>query len=168
MIKFINNDRAFYSREKTAIKQFIEKLIRKEGYEPGDIQYIFCSDDYLLGINRQFLQHDYYTDIITFPISEGSEPIQAELYISIDRVRDNAKQGGVSFKEELHRVIFMDVFTCQDMAINLHSKLRRCVNGKTIICVYTQNNLNDPVPAFLSIGLCCELVLCTRRNCIAG
>ena len=60
----------------------------------------------MLEINRNFLQHDFYTDIITFPLSTGSDPIQAELYISIDRVRDNAKQGAVSFKEELHRVIF--------------------------------------------------------------
>ena len=105
MIKFINNDRAFYSREKTAIKQFIEKLIRKEGYEPGDIQYIFCSDDYLLGINRQFLQHDYYTDIITFDLSSGDK-IDAEVYISLDRVKDNARSFGVSYRQEALRVIF--------------------------------------------------------------
>lgn len=71
-----------------------------------EIHYIFCSDDYLLEINRQHLQHDYYTDIITFGLSDPGQPIQAEVYISIDRVRDNARQLNYSIKEELHRVVF--------------------------------------------------------------
>lgn len=71
-----------------------------------NINIIFCTDEALLAINRNFLQHDYFTDIITFPLSAKGEPVNAELYISIDRVKDNAKQGAVSFWEELHRVIF--------------------------------------------------------------
>lgn len=72
----------------------------------AELQYIFCSDDYLLQINRQFLHHDYYTDIITFDLTEESYPINAEIYISVDRVRDNAREFGNSLRRELHRVIF--------------------------------------------------------------
>lgn len=72
----------------------------------AELQYIFCSDDYLLQINRQFLHHDYYTDIITFDLTEESHPINAEIYISVDRVRDNAREFGNSLRTELHRVIF--------------------------------------------------------------
>ena len=71
----------------------------------ASINYIFCSDKKLLEINQQFLHHDYYTDIITFDLSE-SDYTQAEIYISIDRVKENAQTETVSFKSELHRVIF--------------------------------------------------------------
>ncbi len=70
------------------------------------VNYIFCSDEKLLQVNRDFLQHDYYTDIITFELSGKNRPVEAEIYISVDRVRDNAKTHGTSVKEELHRVIF--------------------------------------------------------------
>jgi probable rRNA maturation factor len=70
------------------------------------LQYIFCSDKYLLGINKSYLQHDYYTDIISFDLSETKGKLIGEVYISIDRVKDNAKTHKTSFKEELLRVIF--------------------------------------------------------------
>jgi probable rRNA maturation factor len=92
--------------QRTILKAFIERLFKKEGKILGKIQYIFCSDDYLLDINRQYLQHDYYTDIITFDLSEPKQPINAEIYISIDRVKENAREFKTSFKRELHRVIF--------------------------------------------------------------
>lgn len=69
------------------------------------MNYIFCSDKRILEINRQFLKHDYYTDIITFDLSE-SPKITAEIYISLDRVRDNAKTQATTLQSELHRVIF--------------------------------------------------------------
>ena len=69
------------------------------------LNIIFCSDDYLLSINQQYLNHDYFTDIITFDLSEQNE-VTADIYISIDRVRENAKALGVSIKNELHRVVF--------------------------------------------------------------
>ncbi|MCE3283174.1 MAG: ybeY [Chitinophagaceae bacterium] len=105
MIKFINHDRTFNSNQKTRLKVFLEKLLKREGYKPGVIQYIFCSDEYLLGINRQFLDHDFYTDIITFPLSDGGV-IDAEVYISVDRVKENAAGFGVTQREEMLRVIF--------------------------------------------------------------
>ena len=76
--------------------------------ELQSINYIFCTDKAVLEINRQFLAHDFYTDIITFDLSD-SNAIQAEIYISVDRVKDNATQLGVSFKSELHRIIFHGV-----------------------------------------------------------
>ncbi|HVU85535.1 MAG TPA: rRNA maturation RNase YbeY, partial [Puia sp.] len=88
------------------LKSFISTLFKKEGKKLDEISYIFCSDDYLLEINRQYLKHDYYTDIITFGLSEPGQPINAEIYISVDRIKDNAREFKTSFKRELHRVIF--------------------------------------------------------------
>jgi len=74
------------------------------------LQYIFCSDDSLLTINQEFLDHDTYTDIITFDLSTLEDKIEGEIYISIDRVKDNAKQVGCSFTHELARVMSHGVF----------------------------------------------------------
>lgn len=72
----------------------------------GGLSYIFCSDSYLLVINQQYLEHDDYTDIITFDLSSSPKEIVGEVYISIDRVKENAHELSVSFNTELHRVIF--------------------------------------------------------------
>jgi len=72
----------------------------------GSLNYIFCTDRKLLEINRRFLKHDFYTDIITFDLSEEPGKISGEVYISVDRVKDNAKRMGESFSAEIHRVIF--------------------------------------------------------------
>jgi rRNA maturation RNase YbeY len=92
--------------DRTRLKFFIAGLFKKEKKKLAEIRYIFCSDDYLLGINQQYLHHDFYTDIITFGLSEPGEPINAEIYISVDRVRENARELGNPLKNELHRVIF--------------------------------------------------------------
>ena len=92
--------------DRTRLKQFLVSLFKKEGKKLRDLQYIFCSDDYLLEINRRYLGHDYYTDIITFNLAESGQPINAEIYISVDRVRENAREYGVSIRNEIHRVIF--------------------------------------------------------------
>lgn len=99
-------DRRLTLTQKMAIQTFVESLFRKEKKSLAHINYIFCSDVYLLGINRSFLQHDYYTDIITFGLSAPGEPVEAEIYISTDRVKDNATQLGISFRDEMLRVIF--------------------------------------------------------------
>ncbi|HLZ87602.1 MAG TPA: rRNA maturation RNase YbeY [Puia sp.] len=91
--------------DRTRLKRFIVSLFKKEKTPLKEIQYIFCSDPYILEINRQFLHHDYYTDIITFDLSEENHPINAEIYISVDRVRENAGQFASSVKTELQRVI---------------------------------------------------------------
>lgn len=105
-ITFRYADRKLNIAHKTATRTFVETLFRKEKKKLAVINYVFCSDKYLLEINRSFLHHDYYTDIITFGLSAPDEPVEAEIYISIDRVKDNARQLGISFREEMLRVIF--------------------------------------------------------------
>lgn len=87
------------------LKAFILNLFHLEHQIAGTIDYIFCDDDFLLDINRRTLQHDYYTDILTFDLTEEGEP-KAEIYISIDRVRENARTFSSAFQDELLRVIF--------------------------------------------------------------
>src|SRR5262245_50638656 len=91
------------------LKRFLENLAVKEGKKLGSLNFIFCSDQYLFKINEKFLNHSYYTDIITFPLSNFGEPISADIYISTDRVRENAKSFTSSLKTESHRVIFHGV-----------------------------------------------------------
>lgn len=94
-------------RSRRKLKSFLADLARKERKQLDELSIVFCSDEYLLNINREHLAHDYYTDIITFDLSASKEAgISGELYISIDRVKDNAKQFGSTFTQELHRVIF--------------------------------------------------------------
>ncbi len=95
--------------ERKRLKLFIEGIFKKNSKKLNTLVIIFCSDDYLLDINKQFLEHDYYTDIITFNLSEDINIIDGELYISIDRVKDNSFTNKVSFMQELHRVIFHGV-----------------------------------------------------------
>jgi rRNA maturation RNase YbeY len=105
-ISFNKADKTVTLTNRTALKAFIDKAIKKEGLRIERLQYIFCSDKYLLGINKSYLQHDYYTDIISFDLSETKGKLIGEVYISIDRVKDNAKTHKTSLKEELLRVIF--------------------------------------------------------------
>ena len=93
-------------RNRGKLKQFLSKTAKSFKKEIGELNIVFCSDAYLLDINKKHLNHDYYTDIITFDLSEKKGPIQSEIYISIDRVKDNAKSLKISFSRELHRVIF--------------------------------------------------------------
>ncbi len=95
------------SRE--ALKSYIISRFKKEKRSFESLDIIFCDDEHLLQLNRQFLKHDYYTDILSFPLSGPGQPLVAEIYISIDRVRDNARNLDSSFTRELHRVIFHGV-----------------------------------------------------------
>jgi probable rRNA maturation factor len=91
---------------RTRLRKFLGQQVKKEGKKLATLNYVFCSDEYLLAINREYLHHDFFTDIITFDLSESGQPINAEVYISVDRVRDNAGNYNSSFRKELHRVIF--------------------------------------------------------------
>ena len=94
-------------KQRRFLKKFIIQLFVKEKKPLQSIAIIFCSDEYLLQINKQHLQHDFYTDIITFDLSESlANPIIGELYISIDRVKDNSALRDEKFSSELLRVIF--------------------------------------------------------------
>ena len=87
------------------LKSFINFIFKNEKRQLTSITYIFCSDDYLLKINQDFLNHNYYTDIITFDLSDTKE-IMGEVYISVERVKENAQNIGVPSTNELYRVIF--------------------------------------------------------------
>lgn len=106
IIQFHYLENNFSFKNRTRCKAYIETLFKKEKKRLGELNYIFCSDDYLLDINKAYLQHNYYTDIITFGLSNPGEPIVGEIYISVDRVKDNAANLDESFTRELHRVIF--------------------------------------------------------------
>lgn len=93
-------------RHRRILKRVIGKLLGKHGFSSYSISVVFCSDDYLLEINRSFLNHNYHTDIITFDLSDTKDALVGEMYISIDRVRENAPLHGVTFSNELYRVIF--------------------------------------------------------------
>jgi rRNA maturation RNase YbeY len=95
-------------KQKNALKRWISDCIFLENKKPGDINVIFCSDEHLLGMNRTHLNHDYYTDIITFDFGEG-HTVSGDLYISFDRVKDNAQQNGTSLQNETYRVIIHGV-----------------------------------------------------------
>jgi probable rRNA maturation factor len=82
---------------------WIEKTIEQEKKELGAVSYIFCSDDYLHEMNVEYLNHDTLTDVITFPY--GDNPIEGDIFISVDRVKDNAKDLNIPFGNELHRVM---------------------------------------------------------------
>ena len=105
-ISFNQADSKVTLANRVALKSFIEKRVKKEGYSIETLTYVFCSDKYLLKMNKDFLSHNYYTDIISFDLSENPRNLIGEVYISVDRVKDNAKTLGTSLKEELHRVIF--------------------------------------------------------------
>jgi probable rRNA maturation factor len=93
-------------KQRQQLKRFLLTIFKKEKHQLKSLTYIFCSDEELLEINRQFLKHDYYTDIITFNLAPSSSPIEGEIYISIDRVKENALQLDTSIIEEAYRVIF--------------------------------------------------------------
>lgn len=105
MLAFFPEEIDFKVPQTLKTKKWIKTVSQSEGYSIGDLNYIFCSDDYLLKINREYLEHDYYTDIITFDNSEDEDKLEGDIYVSVDRVRDNATNLNVSFDTELRRVL---------------------------------------------------------------
>jgi probable rRNA maturation factor len=103
MISF-NYELEFELDNEDQFSSWISNVILSENKKEGDINYIFCDDDYILEINKQYLDHDYYTDIISFDYSVGNE-LHGDIFVSIDRVRENAVDFNVTFDEELKRVI---------------------------------------------------------------
>ena len=104
-VNFRSGNSSLHITGKTVLKSLLVKLFKQEKMPLQSLDYIFCTDEFLLQMNNNFLQHDYYTDIITFGLSEKGAPVEAELYISTDRVKDNAAQLGVSHQTEMARVI---------------------------------------------------------------
>lgn len=107
-INFSNNDIKFSLKEKTKLKNWIKKVVELQNKKVGEINYLFCDDEHALEVNQTYLNHDTYTDIITFDYVEGNL-ISGDILISVDRVGDNAGKFGVPFEQELHRVIIHGV-----------------------------------------------------------
>jgi len=103
-IKYFNEDVPFPKLKKRRTTNWIKETIRQEGKVIGDISFVFCSDDYLLEVNRKYLTHDYYTDIITFDYVEN-DVISGDIFISIDRIKENAIQFSTTMENELNRVL---------------------------------------------------------------
>ncbi|GAB3922619.1 rRNA maturation RNase YbeY [Mucilaginibacter myungsuensis] len=104
-ITFFEEDTKFKPKNKVALRKWIKDTIVAEGYKLDELNYIFCSDAYLLQINQQYLNHDTYTDIVTFDNSEEEKVIVGDIFISVERIIENAAKFKVSTDDELHRVI---------------------------------------------------------------
>ena len=98
----------FKLKDSRVWKNWIKESVQKEGFSIGELNYIFCDDEYLLEINRDYLNHDYYTDVIGFQYSQGSD-LTGDIYISVDRITENAKENQTEFKNELARVMIHGV-----------------------------------------------------------
>jgi len=104
-VQFFYHGVRFKLKNPRIITSWIRRVVKKEGASIREINYIFCSDSYLLTLNQGFLQHDTLTDIITFDNSEEESVLEGEIYISIERVKENAKEFNVLFEDELNRVM---------------------------------------------------------------
>ena len=107
MIEFFS-ETDFELSKKEELSNWISSVITSEGFSLGDVTYVFCDDAYLHQLNVEFLDHDTFTDIISFDYSMGKE-VHGEIYISIERVKENAAQFDATFENELHRVMIHGV-----------------------------------------------------------
>ncbi len=109
-IQFFSEDIDFTVKDKQKIRTWITETIKAEGFKRvGELSFVFCSDAYLLEINKQYLNHDTFTDIVTFDSSEDEDVIAGDIFISVERIRENASKFSVSQKDELNRVIIHGV-----------------------------------------------------------
>ncbi|EHQ27615.1 rRNA maturation RNase YbeY [Mucilaginibacter paludis] len=106
---FFEEDIQFKPKNKTRLRDWIKAAVIAEGYKLKELNYIFCSDRYLIELNQQYLNHDTYTDIITFDNSESEGIVIGDIFISVERIKENASLFSVSEAEELHRVIIHGV-----------------------------------------------------------
>lgn len=116
--------------KKREISRWIKAVAATYGKTPGEISYIFCNDSRILDVNRQYLQHDYYTDIITFDYTEGDR-ISGDIFISLDTVKSNAQEYGQRFEDELHRIIIHGILhLCgiKDKGEKERQQMTRCEN----------------------------------------
>lgn len=109
-IQFFSEDHPFLPADRPKLRTWMQQCVAQQGRRIAQLNFIFCSDEYLLEVNKNYLQHDYYTDIITFDTAEpGNRAISADIFISIDRVQENAYRLQLPFYQELHRVLIHGV-----------------------------------------------------------
>ena len=145
MISF-NYETDFKLSKKAGYSKWLSKVILSENKKEGDINYIFCDDDFLIGINQQYLKHDTLTDIISFDYSVGNE-LHGDIFISVQRVRENATEFKVSFEEELLRVMVHGVLHyCgyKDKSAEDEKTMRQKENEKIKLFHVEQNKSTKP------------------------
>lgn len=108
-ISFHVIDTAFKLPQQQLLRRWLRDVIVNENFTLFTLSFIFCSDSYLIQVNRQYLQHDYFTDVITFSYNPGSNQIEGDIFVSIERVRENAIHLAIPFFNELHRVMLHGV-----------------------------------------------------------
>lgn len=104
-VNFFFEDISFNLKQKVSLRKWVKSCINAEGFKLKELNFIFCSDNYLLKINQEYLKHDTFTDIITFDNSEQDQYIVGDIFISVERVKENAIKFKVSEQDELHRVM---------------------------------------------------------------
>ncbi|HAJ99264.1 MAG TPA: rRNA maturation RNase YbeY [Bacteroidales bacterium] len=105
MISFYFEDVSEFPLSRLKVRKWLKSVVELEGKKVGELSIVFCSDEYLLKMNNDYLKHDYFTDVITFDYNVGGNVISGDIFISIDRVKENANTLKVSFSDELHRII---------------------------------------------------------------
>jgi rRNA maturation RNase YbeY len=133
MITF-NYENSFFLKDEKFLKVWIENIALEQEFEVGEINYIFCDDEYLHKLNVEFLQHDTLTDIISFDNSLG-KLISGDIFISTERVEDNAKDFKVSFEDELHRVMIHGVLHYmgyKDKSVEDKTSMRNAENSALV------------------------------------
>ena len=104
-IRFFPSGVKFSFRDRKKFKHFIDLIILREGKKIEIVNFVFCTDLQLRNLNKKFLNHDYFTDILTFDLSENKKLIIADIYVSVNRINDNSKKFHISFTKELHRIM---------------------------------------------------------------
>lgn len=106
-VRYYNDSCTYRLPQKRATAEWLHRVAEEEGYVLGDVSYIFCSAERLLAMNRQFLGHDYYTDVITFDYSDrkGTRTVSGDVFIDVETVADNARQYGAMTLQEMRRVV---------------------------------------------------------------
>ena len=134
MIKIDFIDTGILTEEMFGVKEWIRDFVKSYGKEVGELYYSFCSDEYLYKMNVELLGHDFYTDIITFPLNECETILSAEFHISIDRIKENAVTFNRSFRDELHRVMAHGVLhligfddLCEDDEKQMREEEEKCL-----------------------------------------
>jgi rRNA maturation RNase YbeY len=140
VIRFFVGEGGVGLQEKRQVRAWLQEVLSHAGVRKADLNYIFCGDEYLYQLNLEYLGHDTYTDIITFPGSSGDiakeKSISGECYISTDRIADNASQLGVSYVEELHRVMahgILHLLGFGDKSVEEASKMREEENAALLM-----------------------------------
>lgn len=134
-IQFFKNEARFRLPSKAAIIQWINKVARTEGYSVESLDFIFCTDSFVHAMNRDILGHDYLTDILTFDLKEGrGKKISGEIYISIDRVRENAVLFKTTFTNELLRVVIHGVLHLMNYDDKTPAKMKK-MRAREDVCL---------------------------------